>query len=120
MLFSVASKNVQLGKADEHPILSGHYDIRIFENRTKGLTTEANIAIDDVLHIAHKYKKKVLMQPGDFVGISNNLSLHGKEIGQETNEEESRRRYSIKTVNVYNPSIHMKHFVRGTDYLVKG
>jgi hypothetical protein len=117
---SVNSKNVELGKAQEHPILSGFYNIRLFEKRTKGLNTEAAVAIEEVLHAAHKHKKRVLMQPGDFVGISNNLSLHGKEIYHIASEEESRKRYSIKTVNVHNPSIHMKYFVKGTDYLVKG
>lgn len=117
---TVTSNNVKLGDADKHPILSGYHDLRVFENRTKGLTQEAQLALDELLHLAHKYKKKLTMLPGDFVGISNNLSIHGKEIGSNADLEDSKKRYSLKTVNVYTPSMHLKHFVDGTDYLVRG
>ncbi|MBA2652133.1 MAG: hypothetical protein H0U73_07705 [Tatlockia sp.] len=54
------------------------------------------------------------------MSISNNLSLHGKEIIEITNPAESRKRWSLKTVNVHNCASHMKHFIEGTDYLVNG
>lgn len=114
------SNNVQLGQADDHPVLSGTYDLRYFENRTKGLDMEAQAAADELCAAAHKYKKRVLMRPGDFISIANNLSLHGKEIGQIASEVEQLKRWSIKTVNVYSIAPHMKHVVRGTDYLING
>jgi hypothetical protein len=60
------------------------------------------------------------MRPGDFVCIANNLSLHGKEIGQIRSTTEQLRRWSMKTVNVYSIAPYVKHVVRGTDYLING
>lgn len=60
------------------------------------------------------------MKPGDFVSISNNLSLHGKEVVEIANEGEQLKRWSLKTVNVHSCAPHMKHFITGTDYLVNG
>jgi L-asparagine oxygenase len=112
--------NVKLGEADTHPVYSGTYDLRYFENRTRGLDADATAAIEELLALAHHHKQRVLMRPGDFVCIANNLSLHGKEIGQIRSPAEQLRRWSMKTVNVYSIAPHARHLVRGTDYLING
>jgi L-asparagine oxygenase len=114
------AQKVKLKKAPNHAILSGVKHLRIFENRTIGLNPEAQEALEALLQVAHQYKKSTWMQPGDFVSISNNLSLHGKEVHAIANEEERLKRWSLKTVNVQTCAPHMKHFIEGTDYLVNG
>ncbi len=116
----INSARVTLGTAANHPVLSGINHLRFFENRTIGLNSVAQAALDELLTVIHKYKKCTLMRPGDFVSISNNLSLHGKEVIEISSEAESCKRWSLKTVNVHSCAPHMKHFIEGTDYLVNG
>lgn len=114
------STRVKLEEAANHPILSGNNHLRLFEKRTLGLNPEAQAALDELIAVTHQVKKRVLMKPGDFVSISNNLSLHGKEIVKVANEAEQLKRWSLKTVNVHSCAPHMKHFIIGTDFLVNG
>jgi L-asparagine oxygenase len=117
---TISSSKVKLGRATDHPVLTGIHHLRFFENRTEGLNPEAQKAVDELLEVAHTYKKSALMRPGDFVSIYNNLSLHGREIIKISNEAEIARRWSVKTVNVHSSATHIKHFIDGTDYLVNG
>ncbi|MBA2653043.1 MAG: hypothetical protein H0U73_12390 [Tatlockia sp.] len=59
------SSKVLLEKPPNHPVLSGIKHLRIFENRTVGLNSEAQSALDELLAVTHKYKKRTLMKPGD-------------------------------------------------------
>lgn len=117
---TISSSKVKLGRAADHAVLTGVHHLRFFENRTEGLNPDAQKAVDELLEVAHTYKKSALMRPGDFVSIANNLSLHGREIINISNEAESARRWSLKTVNVHSSAPHTKHFIEGTDYLVNG
>lgn len=117
---TVSSSTVELGKAPNHPILVGSNHMRFFENRTIGLNPEAQAAVDELLKIAHRYKKIRKMRPGDFVAICDSLSLHGREIYSIVDQAESNRRWSLKTVNVQCSAPHLRHFIGGTDYLVNG
>jgi len=117
---TINSGKVPLGRAPDHSILAGTHHFRFFENRTIGLNPEAQAAVQELLNVAHTHKKRILMKHGDFVSISNNLSLHGREVMKISNIEESRKRWSLKTVNVHSCAPHFKYFVNGTDYLVNG
>lgn len=117
---TVSTSNIKLGRAPDHPILTGIHHLRFFETRTVGLNSEAQSAVDELLVVIHQHKQTRKMHPGDFVAICNNLSLHGREVYGITNEAESNRRWSLKTVNVQTSAPHLKHFMTGTDYLVNG
>lgn len=117
---TVSTSNIELGRAPDHPILTGVYHMRFFENRTVGLNLDAQAAIDELLLVAHQYKKIRKMRSSDFVAICNNLSLHGREVYGVANQAEANRRWSLKTVNVQCSAPHLKHFIAGTDYLVNG
>lgn len=117
---TVKAGNVELGRAQDHAVLTRDVDIRFFENRTEGLNEEAKAALDALRAALHANKRRVFMHPGDFVSISNNLSLHGKEVGAVTCESEQRKRWSIKTVNVHSIASHLPHVVPGSDYLING
>ena len=57
---STAEQNVELGEADLHPIVGGasEYDIRIFENRTIGITVEAQQIVYKVVNLLYCYKQR--------------------------------------------------------------
>jgi L-asparagine oxygenase len=117
---SMVGGNVALGKASEHAVLTREVDLRFFENRTEGLTDSATRAVKRLTATLHAMKRRVLMRPGDFVSISNNLSLHGKEIGIVRDEAAQHQRWSIKTVNVHAIAPHQPHLVPGSSYLING
>ena len=81
-----------------------------FETRTKGLTEHAQRAVQDLTHALHGRQKRVLMLPGDFVSISNHMSLHGKEVHKIQDEAAMRHRWSMKTVNVRNLAQYARYF----------
>src|SRR5690606_9648427 len=114
------SGDYDVGEAEMHPLISGDYDLRFFENRTVGVNPRAQELVDKVREALHAVKKRVQMLPGDFIGVRNNYSVHGKEIGQLAKPEEAWSRWILKTVNVNSIAPHRKHLVPGTDYLIAG
>lgn len=109
-----------VGEADVHPVLCGDFDIRFFENRTRGVTEEAQRMVVRLAELLHMKKYRVQMQAGDFIGVRNNYSMHGKEIGVVKDPDAVWHRWSMKTVNVDSISDHASHLVRGSDYLIAG
>ena len=117
---TVSAKNVELGEAEKHAVIIDSGDIRFFENRTIGLDEEASVALQKLVTLLHARKRRVLLQPGDFVAIQNNWSLHGKELGQIAEPELLPTRWMIKTVNVFDPASCRAHLMPGSSYLVNG
>jgi L-asparagine oxygenase len=117
---TVMSGNHEVGTANNHPIISGDYDIRYFENRTVGVNEQANELVEKFNGILHKVKKCVQMCPGDFIGVANNFSVHGKEVGDLEAPDEAWGRWTMKTVNVDSMEPHRQYLVPGSDYLIAG
>ena len=117
---TVISGNHDVGEPEHHPIISGENDIRYFENRTVGIDKRTNDLVARFNTILHKVKKRVQMCPGDFIGVANNHSVHGKEIGNLQVPDEAWGRWSMKTVNVDSVELHRKHWVAGSNYLITG
>src|SRR5262249_10797191 len=107
-----SSTNPALKNARRHAILEENgRGLFFFETRTKGLTAQAQRAVQELTRALHECQKAVLMLPGDFVSISNHMSLHGKEVHEITDEAAMRRRWSMKTVNVKNLAHYARHLV---------
>ncbi|MFH8981503.1 Fe(II)-2OG oxygenase family protein [Streptomyces varsoviensis] len=119
---TVAGNNVQLGEAEKHPVLGGasEYDIRVFENRTIGLTPDAQQAVYALVKLLHRHKRRFRILPGFFLGEANNESIHCKEIIYTPSTEALQHRWLQKTVNVADSQQHAHHFVPGRDRIVNG
>lgn len=117
---STHGNRTQLGRAKNHAILLNEIDIAYFENRTVGLNTEAQQIVDKIKEVLHKVKMPLLMKPGEFISVSNNHSLHGKDIGTISDVEQQKVRWIIKTVNVYDLNTHSQYFMEGSNCIVNG
>ena len=117
---TIRSGKVDVGEAPPHPLLSEEYNLRFFERRTTGVTTEAQELVDEVARLCHQHKKRVQMDTGDFVCIRNNASLHGKDVGQVTCALDLNQRWSMKTVNVQSLAPHSRYLVAGSSYMING
>lgn len=119
---TLASSNVKLGEAPNHPVLGGAevYDIRFFENRTKGVTPEAQGAVDEIVSQLHALKKRLLILPGDFIGSANNECIHNKEVVHIGDESAIYNRWLMKTVNVRSLDSHKQHMRTGEVRIVNG
>lgn len=117
-----AGGRVVLGDAEKHQVIGGaaEYDIRVFENRTVGLTVEAQTALYQLVKVMHRNKLRYHILPGSFLGEANNESIHCKEIVEVGDWDGLQHRWLQKTVNVRDPDVHRQHLVEGTDYLVNG
>ncbi|MCU4677551.1 hypothetical protein N7931_18185 [Catenovulum sp. 2E275] len=109
-----------VGEASLHPIISDDYDIRYFENRTKGIDEEAQQLVELVKSRLHELKSCVQMVAGDFIGVANNYSVHGKEVGALQFPELAWERWTMKTVNVSSIEPYRDKMVAGSDYLIQG
>lgn len=119
---STYGSRVELGKARNHAILLNEeeLDLAYFENRTEGLTAEAQKIVDKIKQLIHELKAPHLMLPGEFISVSNNHSLHGKDVGEIIDPEQQKVRWTMKTVNVWDLGKHAHHFMDGTDCIVNG
>jgi hypothetical protein len=108
--------------APNHRILGGaeDYDIRFFENRTKGINPEAQEAIDEVVRMLHELKKRLLILKGDFIGSANNECIHNKEVVRIGDEATVTNRWLMKTVNVQTLDAHKKYILKGEVRIIKG
>lgn len=113
---------VALGDAARHPVLGGasEWDIRLFENRTIGLTPQAQQALYAVVALLHKHKRRLRVMPGILMGEANNASIHCKEVIHFENEADLRNRWLQKTVNVRSLDLHARHMVPGSERIVNG
>lgn len=110
----------ELGEAEIHPVLGPIGDLRYFESRTRGRTSEAQALLTKLDEILHSLKQRVFIEPGDFVITYNNYTIHAKEVVAVADEDLLRTRWIVKTVNVDSIAPHLAHLVPGTDYLVNG
>lgn len=119
---STYGNKVELGRAKNHAILlnEDELDLAYFENRTEGLTDEAQKVVDKIKRLLHELKAPHLMLPGEFISVSNNHCLHGKDVGEITDIEQQKSRWIMKTVNVWELGKHSEHFIDGTDCIVNG
>ena len=119
---TIASSNVKLGVAPNHPVLGGaeEYDIRFFENRTKGVTPAAQDAVAEVVRLLHMLKKRLLILRGDFIGSANNECIHSKEVLHIGDESAVLNRWLMKTVNVRTLDNHKQYIRDGEVRIVNG
>jgi len=119
---TLSSSNVELGTPPNHPILGGatDYDIRFFENRTSGITPEAQEAVDEVIRTLHQLKKRLLVLKGDFIGSANNECIHNKEVIHIGDEAAVTNRWLMKTVNVRSLDAHKSHMCEREVRIING
>jgi L-asparagine oxygenase len=109
-----------LGRAENHPIISGNSDLRYFENRTQGIDEESQCVVDKLQRLLHQFKVRLFIGPGDFICCYNNYTTHAKEVLEINNPETLKTRWIIKTVNVDRLEDWAQHMVPGSNYLVNG
>lgn len=109
-----------VGEAALHPIINDEYDIRYFENRTKGIDEESQEMVELVKSRLHEFKSCVQMMAGDFIGVANNYSVHGKEVGVLKDPALAWERWTMKTVNVSSIELYRDKMLAGSDYVVQG
>lgn len=119
---TVKDGSLELGEAPKHPILGGaeSYDIRFFENRTIGLTEEAERVVATLIETLHKIKRPFMIQAGDLIGSANNECIHNKQVGRIYNNDAVLNRWLMKTVNVRNINEHKQHLVQGSSCVING
>jgi L-asparagine oxygenase len=118
----VAGARVDVEGLEKHKVIGGNVDheIRVFENRTVGLTVEAQTALYQLIKVAHRNKIRYEIKPGFFLGLANNESIHCKEVNEVNDLDDLEQRWLQMTVNVKEPSAHQQHLAEGSDYLVLG
>jgi L-asparagine oxygenase len=102
-----------------HSLVSDAWYLRISENRTEGLDSEAECALREVVNAIHAVKRGIDIQPGDFVTICNNYCVHNREFGEVVDLGQLATRWLIKTMNVDSRAPHSPHFVDGVPYMVR-
>jgi hypothetical protein len=98
---TVHSDNVSLGRAVDHAILIENQGAKVFEGRTEGLDEEAQQALNRFLAALHRHKQLRVSVPGDSVTFSNHDVIHGREVHQIRDLESLKKRWLLKTHNVY-------------------
>jgi len=77
-----------------------------FETRTQSSHPEGQHAIQELDRVLHEVKQPVFLEPGDFVSIANNYSLHAREVIHIGDREAHQKRWLCKTFNVDNIKEH--------------
>jgi len=108
---STQTMGKQLGRAKNHAIIVGDAEIKLFEGRTVGLTNEAQAALEHMIDALHTNKITHIGVPGDCVSFANNYVIHGREVRQLRDIESLRRRWLMKTHNVYTLSSFEQYFL---------
>lgn len=97
---SVIDLEKRLGDAKDHAIIESGDSVRVFEGRTAGTTPRATKALNRLFEVMHEQKVANVPEPGDFILIRNNYSLHGKEVHKVNDVELLKQRWIMKTHNV--------------------
>jgi len=108
---STTTMGQQLGRAKNHAIITDDAEIKLFEGRTVGLTDEARAALESMIQALHAHKITHIGIPGDCVSFANNYVIHGREVRQLRDIESLRRRWLMKTHNVYTLSTFEQYFL---------
>ncbi len=109
-----------LGDAPNHAVVSGDDGLRLFEGRTRGIDPEAQEALEACIAALHENKVRYTPVPGDMVAFSNDHLLHGREVHAIRDMESMRRRWLMKTHNVYSLEPLERYFVAGRYGVVDG
>ncbi len=117
---SIQESGKDLGDAGIHAIIEQVDSVRVFEGRTVGTTPRAKQALKRLLDTMHELKVANVPEPGDFVLIRNNYSLHGKEVHQINDIEVLKQRWIMKTHNVDDMRSVSQHFESGALGVVDG
>jgi L-asparagine oxygenase len=114
------SGNVSLGRAKDHPVLIEQQGAKVFEGRTEGLDAEAQQVLDRFLAALHRHKRLRVSVPGDSVMFSNDHVIHGREVRELRDLESLKRRWLLKTHNVYSLQSFEEFFLTGRFGVVNG
>jgi hypothetical protein len=117
---SLRENEVRLGEARAHAVLSDDDGARVFEGRTKGLDEEAQEALDAFIGALHEHKRLRVGVPGDSVSFSNRHVVHGREVRQVRDLDELRKRWLMKTHNVFSLSAFEEFFLADRYGVVNG
>ena len=117
---STRETTVELGATPDHAVLSEHDGARVFEGRTVGCDEEAQRALDAFVVALHRRKQVRTSLPGDSVSFSNRHVIHGREVGRIGDLEELKRRWLMKTHNVFSLSTYEDFFVSERYGVVNG
>ena len=110
----------RLGRAPNHAVVSGDAEVRLFEGRTRGIDPEAQQALDACVAALHELKVRYTPGPGDMVAFSNDHLLHGREVHAIRDLKSMRRRWLMKTHNVYALEPFEKFFLKDRYGVVDG
>src|SRR5580704_13944419 len=114
------SENVSLGRAKDHPILIEQQGAKVFEGRTVGLDEESQDVLDRFLAALHRHKQLRVSVPGDSVTFSNDHVIHGREVNELRDIESLKKRWLLKTHNVYSLQSFEEFFLPGRFGVVNG
>lgn len=117
---STRESTVALGETPVHAVLSDHDGARIFEGRTTADDDEGRRALDAFITALHRRKQIRTSEPGDSVSFSNRHVIHGREVGRIGDLEELKRRWLMKTHNVFSLATYEDFFVTDRYGVVNG
>ncbi len=102
----------KLKSYSKHSIVSlrDPYELNFFEWFTHAISPKHEDLVEKISGLLHEHKYGQVMRPGQLVSIANNTAFHAREVGEISDPAESMRRWSMKTVNVYNLTMHNANY----------
>lgn len=119
-LTKFGDKSDTLGKAELHTVIYDQYNLAYFEGRTRSDVPEGMQVIKKLNDLLHSLKEPIHLLPGEFISSENNLSIHGKEVIHIGDEEELKKRWLMKTVNIFADRSIQQHLAENSEFVVKG
>ncbi|MBL3601783.1 MAG: hypothetical protein JMN25_18285 [gamma proteobacterium endosymbiont of Lamellibrachia anaximandri] len=101
VLTTYGGSSIDLGKAPNHPIFVNDNYTKLFETRTKGITSEAEEALDIFIKLLYEKTLKAHLTPGTFFSLHNDLTIHARIVEKVTDKNELKNRWLIKTLSCY-------------------